>query len=277
MDADTLAKLRIRVREEVVAALKRLESLEGGKSLLPAAVAPRPGRVLVSVLMGHDPVNQEYFSQLSSLARQGFALVVVASRTFTQFHATALQNLPAGATLHPEPDHEPGLFALVDGAAGVVAHSLSANSAAKIAAGINDSVPSRVFARALPQGKPVFVAQDIAAAGRQYAEANASAPPPVTRAFEDSLHRIQQFGVRFVDCAGLSEAVQAAFYVPVNETPERLARTRPTMKREFITAEDVWKAFAAGHKELVFSASAVVTDQAREYAEGRGVTLRVQE
>jgi hypothetical protein len=87
------------------------------------------------------------------------------------------------------------------------------------------------------------------------------------------LRKLQQIGIQFIDTASLARIVQAHFTPVVNETPARLARTRPTQKREFVTAEDVWRVASHGGKVLNHARDAIITDQARDQAAMKGIEL----
>ena len=100
------------------------------------------------------------------------------------------------------------------------------------------------------------------------------APPPVLRTAEDHLRKLQQLGIQFIKTPSLARVVQNHFTPVVNETPARLARTRPTPKREFVTAEDVWRVASHGGTILTHAHDAVITDQARDQAAMKGIELR---
>jgi hypothetical protein len=100
----------------------------------------------------------------------------------------------------------------------------------------------------------------------------ASTPPAFRQLAGRNLQALQGFGIRFGSDAGnyLVNLLSPA----VNGTPERLARQRPQHKREFVTSEDIWNAVAKGQKDLLHAHNAYITDEAKELAAARGVTLR---
>lgn len=241
----------------------------------PAPDAGAPGaRNLLLVFCGVDIPADDFFAQAATLAQQGSTLTAVISHSFAQHHASdVVQNRLGSAKVHVSPD-EPSLARLVSAASAVVAPGLCTNSVAKVAAGIEDSTPTIVLLSALRSGKPVIIGEDIAGILPALLDKFPALPPALQRTYENAYHRVQQMGVQFVPVTQLVASVGARFEVPKNDTPERLARTRPTQKREFVTVEDVANAVARGSKEITHQRSAYVTDEARDYASARGVVLR---
>lgn len=250
-----LDKLKAEIRRLVVAALQRLQS--GPALLAPVASDGKPLLVLIT---GHETPGADFMAQVKSLSGQGFRPVFAVSRTASE-NAVSFE----GASILSHEENEAKVRDTARQAVALVAPHLSANTAAKAALGIRDSLPSQLLGYMLEQGKPVC----IGAAP----QAMQAASPGYQRLQNGHLSTLQQMGVRFVE-KGIAECVSELFRPVMNETPERLAKQKPALKREFVTAEDVWAAQSRGAKELVHGANAVVTDQAREYAASRGITLR---
>lgn len=243
--------LRIRVRELVVEALARTDASQatsagvtGAPVATPAATASRR---LLLLFTGRAAVAPDFFAQAAELSRQGWALGAVFSFSFKRFFAPddILRQLPAETTLVGS-SCERELGSEVGGYSGVVMPDISLNTAGKVARGFDDSVPSFILTRMLIGGTPAFVARSLPELGAELAAAHPSAPPAFLRNAEDHWHRLQALGVNFVETQALAASVASAFYVPVNETPDRLARSRPSPKRQFVTAEDVWRVAARG-------------------------------
>ncbi len=261
-----LEQLRNIIRAAVVEVLKQRSA--------SAAVGALPGdKQLVLLFTSGQAPSPEFLSGVSALAKLGFRFSAGFSHTFAQLQDVnaLLAKLPPVGNL-PLGD-EAAIAGAVRHSLAVVAPCVSENTAAKLSLGIQDSGPSILLAQAIAAGKPVFVACDLPAHRDAFSQRNPGASPVRERIHADHLHALQQMGVQFVP-SNLAEAVQAQFTPQVNETPERLAKQRPTPKRQFITAEDVWEAISRGQKELVHPRTAVVTDQAREYADARNFILK---
>lgn len=270
--------LRQRVRAELMAVLAGMDTAQSSAPLPAPATPPAPASALSElavVLTGRHEPPAAFLAQLAELAPRGYTFVLVAGRTFSAFHATGslLKRMPTGTRVLPT-DCEPALHDACTHLAGAVMPGLSPNTTAKLALGLDDSAPATVLTRCLVAGRPLFVARDIAACSRALADELAAAPPASLRTAEDHLRRVQQLGVRFVPTGALAAEVAAHFAPHVNETPARLARTRPSPHREFVTAEDVWRAASRGEKVLAHARDAIVTDAARDEASLRGVELR---
>jgi len=229
-------------------------------------------RALLVLFSGTRWPEPIVFDQLTALAQAGHRLTCVLSHSFRSLFGNRMaQSMFApGISCAAEAD-EPQLHALTKQADALLVACLSPNSAAKLTLGLADSLPTIALRLALEAGKPVIVAEDSAAL-RQNA-VPAGAPPKLRRLAEDAFHGLSEMGVRFVPASELGRAVDAAFFVPVNETPERLAKTRPRKQRMFVTTEDVWKAASQGHKQLVVPEDAVITDEARDQARRVGLEI----
>jgi hypothetical protein len=261
-------RLRALVREIVVSTLERAVDT-------PPTPSATKRESLLLLFMGRNAVEDDFFLQAEYLAGRDHSLAAVFSHSFRNSGNTdsVLARLPRG-TAHFDAASESELLSLTRNSRALVAPDLSLNTAAKVVLGIADSIPSFLIQQFLVSGKLAVICRDPAAAGTTLFGNHATVPPALSRAAEDHLHMIRQLGLRFTPVGGLCDTLASAFHIPVNETPERLARTRTPMKREFITVEDVWKALSQGRKEIVISAGAVVTDEAREYAARSGVAFQ---
>ena len=262
-----LERLRAQIRDAVVAVLRKRDAV--GQ---PAAGQAASKSVIV-LFMGDQMPAAEFFAQVGTLAGQGYRILAALSQSFSQFHGTSiLGKLPKGAGLILA-DNEAQQHDAVRNSEALLAPGLSTNTAAKVALGIEDSVPSRLIRAMLVTGKPVCVGTDMVGHRQLMQDHMPGAPPAVVRIAEDHLHTVQQMGVRFTP-GNLAGCVTEILRPEVNDTPERLSRQKPSAKRVFVTAEDVWEATSRGQKEMLVEPGAVVTDQAREYAASRGVVLR---
>ena len=230
-------------------------------------------KVFVVLFSGRRYPSDAFFEQLNALAADGAEFKIVPSLSFHALRGEwlAAQNLPSSGYLLAPPLSENDLTALGKTADALLIGTLSPQSAAKATAGIEDSIPSFLIRFFLEQGKPVIVAEDSAEL-RQTAVPPA-APPRLRRLAEDAYHGLSEMGIRFCEPRHLQKAVHEAFYTPINETPERLAKVKPSVSREFITSEDVWKAASQGKRELLVSPNTVITDEARDHARRLGVEI----
>ncbi|MGC8742179.1 MAG: hypothetical protein ACP5QZ_01940 [Candidatus Sumerlaeaceae bacterium] len=262
-----MADLREIIRAEVERVLAEFLAKGGGSKR-----SRRESRLLVVLFSGTRWPADAVFGQLEALVERGYRLVCVLSESFRscQEQRFAALRLPRGIdVLAQQADAQ--ILDLAKQGDAVVAACFSANSAAKLSAGIFDSVPTVLVRAFLELAKPVIVAEDSAVL--RESAAPPSAPPKLRRLAEDAYHGLAEMGVRFVAPTDLERAVDQAFFVPVNETPERLAKTRPTKQRMFVTSEDVWKALSQGHKQLIVTEDAVVTDEARDHARRVGLEI----
>jgi hypothetical protein len=274
--------LRQRVRAEVIAALKRLEKEPAcptsGLASAPSSkwkAAPADAKRLMLAFMGRERVADDFYAQIESLSQQGFAFFACFSRSFSSCCEPHLvmSRLPQ-STQHIVSLAEQDVIKAAQACAGLVAPSVGLNSAAKLALGISDSMPTWLFTEMLLSGKPAFVATELARATAGVAGKDRILPPALASIAESHFHKLQQIGVRFSPVSALAGDVQAAFHLEVNETPQRLKKQLPKYKREFVTVEDVWKVLSRGQKELVHPRDAVITDEARDYASARGIELK---
>lgn len=267
------SQLRELVREVVMRVLS--EKSADTASSPPQSLASRvSGRGALFLFTGRASPSQTFFSEAAAIAGGGFAAEALFSFSFKRFFGpeTILARMPTGC-VHVDTSCEMRLTAHVEKASVVVAPELSVNTMAKLAAGIDDSIPLFALSAALRRGTPVFVGSDTQTVEAGFGGLFSNAAPAALRLAVDNLHRVRGLGVRFVPEERLAAEVAAAFRVVPNETPERLARVRQPLTREFITAEDVWKARAAGLKQLRLPPLAVVTDEAREKAAREGIEL----
>lgn len=237
------------------------------------SAASSPGEhTLVIVFSGNRWPSDALFDQLAALAERGCQMDCVLSETFSALFGErfAALRLPKRLEVHSHPS-EGLLLSLAKRGEAAIAACLSSNAAAKLSAGIFDSIPTVILRAFLESGKPVIVAEDSAVL--RESSAPPSAPPKLRRLAEDAYHGLAEMGVRFVSPTELVRAIDSAFYVPVNETPERLAKTRPHKRRMFVTSEDVWKAASQGHKQMIVPDDAIITDEARDHAQRLGLEI----
>lgn len=266
-------ELRDLIRREVIAALERFEQSRGAAT---ARTAPSITRILLLFMSPAAP-SPDFLAQVQTLARPGgLKFSALFSYTFKRFHKpeTILTSLPQG-TDYLASHCEQQLLPEIECADMLIAPVLSANTAAKLAFGINDSVPLLALTNLLRRTKPVFIGQELDASIIQLEKQSPGLPAAMLHNLEGHLRKVKQMGAQFVAETRLAAEIDALLHPAVNETPERLARQRPAApKRVFITVEDVWEARNAGKKEIFHSRSAVVTDEARDYARANGITLR---
>jgi hypothetical protein len=269
----TTDDLRALVREEVIRALQRAEGLLPQRPG-PPAPAKAGSRMLTVLFTGRTAPSGDFLVQMADLSQRGYALGCALSYTFKQFLTPeeALRALPSPTT-HLVSDSEREWQSWLAASNALILPFVSLNTAAKSAAGIEDSMPTFILLSHLRAAKPVISCPDMSQIAVRIREQFAGAAPAMAHTAERNLHALQQMGVQFVPVTDVAAAVARAFHVEPNETPQRLAKTRPFPKREFITAEDVPSAMRAGLKTLTHSRDAIVTAEARDQAARLGVTL----
>ncbi|MCX7718134.1 MAG: hypothetical protein N2111_07000 [Candidatus Sumerlaeaceae bacterium] len=270
----TRSDLRALVREEVLRALQRAEAQLSPQRPGPPAAAQTGGHMLTVLFTGRLAPSADFLAQMADLGQRGYALGCAFSNSFKQFLSPdeILRSLPAAAT-HLASDSEREWQSWLAASSALILPLVSLNTAAKSAAGIEDSMPTFILLSHLRAAKPVISCPDMSQIAVRIREQFAGAAPAMAHTAERNFHALQQMGVQFVPVLDVAAAVGRAFHVEPNETPQRLAKTRPFPKREFITAEDVHSAMKAGLKTLTHSRDAIVTAEARDQAARLGVIL----
>ncbi|MCX7017674.1 MAG: hypothetical protein NTY46_01505 [Candidatus Sumerlaeota bacterium] len=268
-DSD-IAKLRERVRAEVVATLRQSD-------LTADVAAASASHHLLLLFMGREEPPGDFLAQIADLSQRQYSFSAAFSYSFKRFFKPeeVMRQLP-GNTEYLASNCERELLSVANRCEGLLAPGISLNTAAKIARGMDDSIPTFHMTQMICEGKLVVIARDIAQMGRALRERRPNAPPAWLQTAEKPLHDMARMGVRFAPVVELAAVVADAFHIAPNETPARLARQRPVTKREFVTAEDVIRAQAMNQKTLTHSPDAIVTSEAREHAERIGIALQAE-
>jgi len=266
--------MRDRVRREVLQALEQSTLSSSGLRPGPPPAAGANGLNLMVLFTGRTAPSSDFLSQAAELRQRGHALSAAFSHSFQQFFNPddVLRTLPPG-TAHIATQDEREWQPVLAASHALIVPLLSENSAAKVAAGIDDSLTTNVLLAHLRAGKPVIACPDLARMASALREKLSHAAPALAHTAERNYHTLQQMGVQFVPVVEVAAAVARAFHSEPNETPRRLAKTRPSPKREFITAEDVIAAAKAGLTTLTHARDAIITAEARDQAARLGLSL----
>ena len=255
----TLEELRAIVRE-VVQTLTAEQAVGTGRRALVALTGARTG-------------FDEALHQLELLVSDGWSLDMVQS-------AAARERLPQDvlrrAGLREVPPGGPTDHGLL------VVAALSANTAAKLAHGIDDTPVTRVVTDFLLSGRPVVAA---ATAASPDSAARRAAYPDVPNAYRGmllgNLQALQSFGVRLVDGSEIARAVDDARRAMTTwggsggPAPTTLDGTRMTC-HERLVSHRVIQPIPRG-TVLTIDAGAIVTALARDTARARQITVHREE
>ncbi len=151
----------------------------------------------------------------------------------------------------------------------VVVPVLTQNTAAKLAHTFADTAVTTLVLQALMLGKPVVVAVNAADPrdGRRAAGGMGQAPAGLTRALQDNLKRLENYGARLVDVGLLATEIKKCFQ------SGRQADTRGPQAKVVIDAAAVKAVQASGNRRLLLAAGAVVTPLAMDAARELNVEL----
>ena len=269
MDRD-LEQLKALIRPIVVEVIADFEKRHHRNQVAPANADHR----IIVLFCGIKPPSTEFYAQAALLATSGYQFLLIFSHSFRQAHdiREIEKQFPEASQILTDTENELAVAETVKTCSAIILPHLSPGTAAKVSHGIEDSVPSAIIAAALAQAKPIILASSVEETLSGF---STNTPPAFRQLAGRNLHALQGFGIRFGADAG-NYLVNLLSPV-VNETPERLARQRPPHKREFVTTEDIWNALAEGEKDLLHAHNAYITDEARELASARGVTLRARD
>lgn len=256
VDRDELKSI---ITEELQRALHEAGPMSGTKpSFVASAVSRSPNEGLV-VFTGDSPPDPETLGALRTLQTEGMQVVAVPSHTFRQTvllrHSAALN----GLEVLDAPEDENALGDRFGAAGWFCFPDVSANTLAKSALGIQDSVPSRGIGHAIGAARPcLFVeSQEAPFAGPRSTRHSKlreltlrGATLTTSEQFATTLHE------QLLACAG------SPGLVPGSQV------------RRIITAEDIVAASRQGLAELVVESDAILTDHAVEEAERHGIMLR---
>mgnify|MGYP001170198611 CR=1 FL=1 len=225
---------------------------------------------------GAIPPHETEWQALRDLLAQCPPARAVLSRTWLESvgQEKAAPRLPRAEML-AAPLADRAVAALAEGREALIVPALSPNTAAKVALGLRDSVPSLLIAVMLQLGKRVLA---LASALEPNDEGDPlglvrSAPPALAQMVNAHRKTLERLGVRFVPAADLvAEGVRAL--APPDDAPRTLPAPKPSLKREFVTEEDLRALKAEGKTLLEIGPAAIVTDIAREYALREGIELR---
>ena len=259
-----LEKLKALIRPVVIEVLAEFEKREAARK------QGNRGTILL-LHTGMSLPRTEFLAEVAQLSANGFRFTAMFSHSFRETCDVreVLQKYPAG-TAEFVYSNEAAMLENAKTLSAILIPHISAGTAAKIVHGITDSAPSSLLSEALSRSKPVVIASQIEDLLNPLSEAAHSFRQIADRNF----HTLQSFGAVFRrDAAGylINSLIPAA-----NETAERIARTKPAFRREFVTSEDVWDVILKGQKDLLCAPDAYITDEARELASARGITLRTR-
>lgn len=187
-------------------------------------------KVALALFTGTELGVSEAVKSIAALRDDGWTMRFVFSQTAGQLRLRDSLTGVAGDVSTGQPGGTAGDIdedALLDGCSVVLVPTLSINSAAKIASGVRDSLPSRLVARALERGMAVVAASDGCcpdnarriASGFHVAEA-------YKELMRANLEALQGYGIRLARAEKLAHAVRkvnAAAAVPVAAQPAPIA------------------------------------------------------
>jgi len=255
------------------ARIRQLIEAEVRKLLRQGAPEPAPsgrevaasGRLLLAVFCGAKAALPTALAQTRQLAGAGFTITAVLSPAAgavvgegTIRSAVELAGVVrAGA--------EADLMKLSAAAEAAVVPVLSRNTAAKLAAGITDTVAASAIMYALAQGKPVVAARNGADPDDPecFCSGLPTMPTALRRELLAHLDALASYGVTLVDANDLAA-----------EVLRRLSASaaRASGDRRLITERDVMEAAEAG-RDIVLSRGTIITPAARDAALRRGVRI----
>lgn len=256
----------------------RFERPQAAPEKSPSPIATGPGFGL-AVFSGAIAPSDSLLDALAALVGSGAELLGLPSLTFrlTRLYGSAdpLRGLP----LFGAPDDEAALERTLERARFVLAPNPSANTLAKLAAGIEDSVPTRALAGALRLGKPLIIVEEppsragLAADNGAAPSAAKSAAPVAANPRADRIRALASRGAFVTEPGRLPQDVFEALW-PTRERPYEPPAPKPVPMRPIVTKEDVYEVFRMGAPELVVPADAIVTGEALEDAARRALIIR---
>ncbi|HIE08314.1 MAG TPA: hypothetical protein EYP65_00525 [Armatimonadetes bacterium] len=220
-------------------------------------------KVLFLVCAGRGEVEAIY-DQIGEVARKAEGVAVLLSHSAEEVfnlrgltaRAGEVPVLRASEVGRPE--------ALLEEAKVVCLAVPSLNTVAKVATGIEDSVPSAILGLAIGRGVPVVVCQEGALSEREMRS-------PRAMLFRRHLSALSMQGARVVPASQLARAVLGVLAVS-GSNPGPLSpwagRGRPV-----VTEAMVLEAIGRGEKVLRVPGSAIVTPLAEETAKLRGLKI----
>jgi len=217
------------------------------------------------LLTGSESLRAEAAAGLPSLLQAGFQIEVIASKTFRDANglggAANSGNVPASMNVMAEFESEAAEESIFGSRTFVVVADVSANTLAKAARGIADSMPSRAIAHFLKRAKPTILLES---------GPSAILPGPWSR--DEHLRTLARGGATLCETSDLPARLEDALgqYGTSVAAPGGVAAAS---RRAIVTAEDVQEAVRRGEKIFVVPAKAIVTAAARDEAARRGVGI----
>ena len=236
-----------------------------------------PRKVALALFTGTQLGASEAVESLGALRDEGWTVRCVFSETARQ---TGLPESLHGLGVDFGIDTSSAVSgnfsedALLDGCSVLLVPTLSINSAAKVATGVRDSVPSRLMARALERGMAVVAASDGCCPDN---------PQRIARGFHvadaykermrANLEALQRYGVRLARAEKLATAVRklAGGAAPVHGPAFKQARHVVSPALLSVSAADMEAGATAGKR--VFSRSDAVQCRESVLRLGRNVLV----
>ncbi len=161
------------------------------------------------------------------------------------------------------------IVTLVARASLLLVGTLSDSSRAKMAAGIADSMPSRIWAAARAAGVPLFIADPL---DPLVIPSAPSAPPTRVQQREEAMATLRGDGAVVIRACEVAERVER--FLLERADPAAAKRQREAGPRPIVTVEDVERAHRRGVKEWTLPSEAIVTMAAWDRARDLGLDLR---
>ncbi|MCL4514970.1 MAG: hypothetical protein M1379_05225 [Firmicutes bacterium] len=271
------ARLEGLTRQVLNQALRQLEA--------SGTAGVRPARRLLAVLTGGEAGRVEALAFLGRLRESGWKVTLILSRAAARLldQDRLREELgPSRIIVDGDDLSSSALATLLREHQEIVVPVLTANTAAKLAVGIADTLPATLIWHGLLAGKRVTAARDAADphhpgfwgqalhGGGDSGKLN----PALAKRMEENLKILASYGVRLVDVARLPGLFTGEPAVLAG----RDAASRDAAPRKVITRAEIEDlasgAGAGGEIELVVEPGTVVTPLARDAARERGVTIR---
>jgi len=227
---------------------------------------------------GDEPPSEATIESFRALTALGIEASLVRSHSFAQVWSSQILRARLGGVKLLDKLGVDEIGCLPDRFPILCVLTLSANTVAKAILGLRDALPPRVLRAFLERGQPVVVAglppQRMALDGG--ITGFWELPLAVRQWLFEGYRTLEQWGVEFVECERLAEAVRRRLFgpgVPSQPASHPGGEADKLSMRVFITADDVRTAWARGERQIQVPRDGAVTDEAREFARRWGILI----
>lgn len=159
---------------------------------------------------------------------------------------------------------------------GVIAFGLTVESLGKIASGIMDDCYTKAMCQAILRGKPVYILRSQI----ELFQYEKSAPDAYLKKLQEHLTLLEESGLTAGEDGGLEAII-------MHGNPEKVSKARPSpslpehmdsgnqwgLTKHLVIESDLAEASRAGVKQITIAARAILTDLARDFAQGHNITI----